>query len=88
MLQYWGSTRHFFLLTLYNFENIGGGGHVPPPLAPYSAVPDILKITVQHACIIIIVICVTGVLPGLPFATERAIWNIWNMGIDAEGALR
>ena len=23
---YWGVTRHFFLLTLYNFKNIGGGG--------------------------------------------------------------
>ena len=37
--QYWGGrrgTRHFFLLTLYNFKNIGG--HVPP-LLPYSAVP-------------------------------------------------
>ena len=24
--QYWGGTRHFFLLILYNFKNIGGGG--------------------------------------------------------------
>ena len=32
----WGrGTRHFFLLTLYNSENIGG--NVPPP--PCSAVP-------------------------------------------------
>ena len=34
-----GGTKHFFLLTLYNFNNIGGeggGGHVPPN----SAVPD------------------------------------------------
>ena len=39
--QYWGGggTRHFFLLNLYNFQNIGG--HVPPcPLPPpYSTVP-------------------------------------------------
>ena len=34
--QYWGVTKHFFLLILYNFKNIGG--HVPP-LPPYSAVP-------------------------------------------------
>ena len=27
--QYWGGTRHFFLLILYNFKNIGGGGHAP-----------------------------------------------------------
>ena len=26
-----GGTRHFFLLTLYNFENIGGGGARAPP---------------------------------------------------------
>ena len=31
--QYWGGgggTRHLFLLTLYNYKNIGGGGHVSP----------------------------------------------------------
>ena len=30
---YWGVTRHFFLLTLYNFKNIGrgGGGTCPTP---------------------------------------------------------
>ena len=32
-----GGTRHFFLLNLYNFKNIGGGAHAHP--APYSAVP-------------------------------------------------
>ena len=26
MTEYWGSTIHFFLLILYNFKNIGGGG--------------------------------------------------------------
>ena len=30
-----GGTRHFFLLILYNFKNIGGG-------PPYSAVPVLL----------------------------------------------
>ena len=30
--QYWGGTRHFFLLILYNFKNIGW--HVPPPPPP------------------------------------------------------
>ena len=25
MTEYWGGTIHFFLLTLYNFKNIGGG---------------------------------------------------------------
>ena len=38
MTQYWGSTRHFFLLILYNFKNIGGGG-ARAPRPPYSAVP-------------------------------------------------
>ena len=42
MTQYWGGggdTRHFFLLTLYNFKNIGGGDtrvHRPP----CSVVPE------------------------------------------------
>ena len=38
--QYWGGgTKHFYLLNLYNFKNIGG--HVPPlPPPPYSAVPE------------------------------------------------
>ena len=26
MTQYWGGTRYFFLLALYNFKNIGRGG--------------------------------------------------------------
>ena len=26
MTEYWGSTIHFFLLILYNFKNIWGGG--------------------------------------------------------------
>ena len=46
MTEYWGGTIHFFLLTLYNLKNIGGGGgHVPPcpPPLPYSAVPDRVK---------------------------------------------
>ena len=30
--QYWGGTRHFFLLNLYNFQNIGGGGRARAPL--------------------------------------------------------
>ena len=36
--QYWGGTRHFFLLTLYNFKNIGGARAPPspPPPAPRS----------------------------------------------------
>ena len=40
--QYWGGggTKHFFLLNLYNFKNIGGGHVSPcPPPPPYSAVP-------------------------------------------------
>ena len=32
-------TKHFFLLILYNFKNIGGGTCPPPP---YSAVPVII----------------------------------------------
>ena len=49
--QYWGGTKHFFLLILYNFKNIGG--HVPPflpthpPPTPYSAVP---ALTFLQAC--------------------------------------
>ena len=36
-----GGTRHFYLLTLYNFKNIvGGGGGARAPRAPYSAVPE------------------------------------------------
>ena len=42
MGEYWGEggTIHFFLLTLYNFKNIGG--HVPA-LPPYSAVPGLTR---------------------------------------------
>ena len=29
-----GGTRHFFLLTLYNFKNIGGGGAHASPATP------------------------------------------------------
>ena len=40
--QYWGGTRHFFLLILYNFKNMGGGGGraraLPAPLTPRSLV--------------------------------------------------
>ena len=32
------SAKHFFLLILYNFKNIGGGGMCPPP---HSAVPEL-----------------------------------------------
>ena len=32
-------TRHFFLQTLYNFKNIGGGGNVPSR-PPCSGVPE------------------------------------------------
>ena len=37
LTQYWGGTKHFFLLILYNFKNIGGGGGecaTPPPSGP------------------------------------------------------
>ena len=31
MTEYWGGgTTLFFLLTLYNFKNIGGGARAPP----------------------------------------------------------
>ena len=30
MTQYWGGTRHFFLLTLCNFKKIGGGDRATP----------------------------------------------------------
>ena len=33
-------TKHFFLLILYNFKNIGVGAHAPPP---YSAPPAIIN---------------------------------------------
>ena len=37
--EYWGAhATLFFLLTLYNLKNIGGG-HVPS-CPPYSAVPE------------------------------------------------
>ena len=37
MTQYWGGgTKHFFLLILYNFKNIGGGGARAPPAPPAS----------------------------------------------------
>ena len=32
MTEYWGCTIHFFLLTLFNFKNIGGGGGVCSPV--------------------------------------------------------
>ena len=42
MTQYWGGTRHFFLLIICNFKNLGGGGWGgarAPPSPPCSAVP-------------------------------------------------
>ena len=46
-----GGTRHFFLLTLYNFKNIGGKGTCSP--APYSAVPEPLT-SVTEVCAVIV----------------------------------
>ena len=45
MTQYWAGTRHYFILTLYNFKNIGG--HVLPlgPPAPQS-----LKYIIYSTC--------------------------------------
>ena len=40
MTQYLGNTRHFFLLTLFNFKNIGGGSTCPP--APLLRGPCII----------------------------------------------
>ena len=34
-----GGTRHFFLLNLYNFKNIGGGARATPPCPPTPRVP-------------------------------------------------
>ena len=36
--QYWGGTKHFFLLILYSFKKYWGGARAPQP--PYSAVPE------------------------------------------------
>ena len=36
MTQYWGSTKHFFLLILYNLKNIEGARVPPPPPTPQS----------------------------------------------------
>ena len=39
MIQYWGKgggKSHFFLLILYNFKNIGGGGGTWPSRSPPS----------------------------------------------------
>ena len=35
--RYWGGTRHFFFLIVYNFKNIA-------PLPPYSAVPVLIPV--------------------------------------------
>ena len=40
--QYWGDTRHFFLLNLSNLKNIGGGGgRFPPPPSPAARSLDL-----------------------------------------------
>ena len=39
MTQYWGGTKQFFLLILFNFKNIGG--HVPP--LPPPPPPSLLR---------------------------------------------
>ena len=48
-----GDTKHFFLLILYNFKNIGGGGRgggtCPPPPPPYSVVPVKILFSVFHS---------------------------------------
>ena len=44
MTEYWGGTRHFFLLTLYNFKILGGTCSPcppsPPSPTPRSLLPD------------------------------------------------
>ena len=48
---------HFFLLTLYNFKNIGG--HVPPlrspPPSPYSSVTDYEGFTIKSTILTILI---------------------------------
>ena len=41
MPQYWWGAQDTFLLTLYNFRNIAGGGEHVLPWPPYSAVPGL-----------------------------------------------
>ena len=48
MTEYWGDTIHFFLLTLYNFKNIGGA-RAPP--APYSMVSGISFVYLKVFCL-------------------------------------
>ena len=45
-----GDTIHFFLLTLYNFKNNGGGARFPlPPLPPTPRSLNIIQLnTTQH----------------------------------------
>ena len=52
MTQYWGDTRHVFLLTLYNFKNIGGHVPPPPPRPHCSVVPAITPNTTLLKCTI------------------------------------
>ena len=48
MPQCWGGAQDtFFLPTLYNFENIGGGARAPQP-PPYSAVPKSINSKLIH----------------------------------------
>ena len=48
--QCWGGGAQdtFFLPTLYNFENIGGGGARAPQPPPYSAVPKSINSKLIH----------------------------------------
>ena len=94
--QYWEGTKHFFLLILYKFKNIGGGGggrHVPP--APLLRGPCIwvrcgqstmskLGLTIETRCKVIFLLSSqkTDFFEKFTSFVPTTFWIVFKMAFD------